>query len=159
RHTHPHPFGGEARDQLVGDRGCERFEQVVVSRVRDLLDRLRDRTVVDGLVEAVGGAAAADIELDVEDEALSMFLLVCVHAVVCVDAQAVQRDRDHATACATASASTCGFTSCTRRIVAPRSYAATAAATLAASRSPPLVSERSELLRLKPMSIGRPSAV
>src|SRR5207248_3496453 len=97
-------------------------------------------------------------ELDVEDEVLATLALLLVHAVAPEDVQVADLDRDHAIAPATVRASTCGLTSWTRRIVAPRSNAATAAATLAPSRSSDPVSRRSELLREKPTSTGLPSA-
>jgi len=114
----------EAAQQLVGDRGGERLEQVVSVCVRELLHGTRDRAVVDRVLETIGRAALADLEIDVEQEVLAVALLVLVHAVPPEDPQAAQLDRDHAvpaTARATASASMCSRTSWTRRIVAPRS--------------------------------------
>ena len=104
--------------------GAERLQQAVRLRVRDLLYGPRDRVVVDRVLEPVGDAALAHVELDVEDEVLALLTLLRIHAVAAEQAQPGELERDHrpaTTARATASASTCSRTSCTRRIVAPRS--------------------------------------
>src|SRR5262249_57404782 len=106
----------------------------------------------------VARPALPHVQLDVEEEVLAAPPLLLVHAVPAQQAQIANLDRDHAIAPATVSASTCGLTSWTRRIVAPRSNAATAAATLAPSRSSDPVIRRRELLREKPTSTGRPTA-
>src|SRR5439155_15636895 len=115
-----------------------------------LLDPVRERRVVH-------------LELEVVEERLALALLLLAHAVVAEELEPVELEQDHPpTACATASASTCSRTSWTRRIVAPCSYARTAAARLA--ESGPVVafgspsSRPSELLREKPITTGRPSA-
>ena len=51
----------------------------------------------------------ADVERDVEDEFLALFLLVRVHAVAAEEAQAAQLDRDHATAARDGERSTCSL--------------------------------------------------
>src|SRR5205085_2675473 len=116
-------------------------------------------------VEPVGERRLGDIEIDVVQERLAelSFLVGC--AVPSEDLEGVQLDGDHApaSAAATVSASTCSRTSCARMIVAPRSYAATAAAMLADS-GPVVALESprmrpSELFREKPMTTGRPSEV
>src|SRR3954454_23097558 len=123
--------GGEARDQRVGDGGRERLDQVVPPRLRDVAHCCGDVAVVDGVVDPVVRARVADVELDVVQERLPIPLLVLVDAVEAVDLEAVELESRHqpapATAAATVSASTCGRTSWTRKIVAPRSSAATAA--------------------------------
>ena len=115
-------------------------------------------TVVDGLREVVVGATLADVQLDVEDEALALLPLLVADAVMREEPEVVDVHGDHAIAPATVSASTVGLTSWTRRIEAPRSNAETAAAMLAPRRSSDPVSFFSELLREKPTSTGRPSA-
>src|SRR5262249_56061322 len=82
----------------------------------------------DGVVAGVGR-----VEPDVDEERLAVPPLVLVHAVVPENLDPVRLDDHSATAAATVSASTCSRTSWTRRIVAPRSYAITAAAMLADS--------------------------
>ena len=77
-------------------------------RVGDLAHGARDLAVVDGVLDPVGRAAVADVELDVEDEVLAVLTLVRVHAVPAEEAQIAELDRDHANAFATRSASTCG---------------------------------------------------
>src|SRR5205085_2942258 len=138
--------------------GRESLEQVELLRVRDVLHDARNLDVVDRVLEPVARAARPHCQLHVEDEVLSARAFLVVDAVAAEDAQVVNLDRDHATAAATVRASTCGLTSCTRRIVAPRSKAAIAAATLAPSRSSDPVRLRSELFREKPTSTGRPRA-
>src|SRR5437660_12586135 len=75
RDTDDCALGVETAYQLVGDSGCERFEQVVGARARDLLHRACDLAVVDRVFEPVGNAAFADVELHVEEEVLALLLL------------------------------------------------------------------------------------
>src|SRR5262249_41730557 len=151
----------EARDQLVGQRGRERLEQVEPPRV-DLTDCRRDVAVVDRVLDPVARPALADLALDVVDEPLPVAALLLEHAVEAVQLDAAELDLHPPTASATRSASTCSRTSCARRIVAPRSYAATAAPSDAAvvptvaSGSPAI--RPSVLLRDSPTSSGRPSS-
>src|SRR5205085_3985782 len=164
-HADAHARDGEACDDLVRRCGGERLEQRELPRVRQRSDARRHFLVVDGIVEPVGERRLGDIEIDVVQERLAelSFLVGC--AVPSEDLEGVQLDGDHApaSAAATVSASTCSRTSCARMIVAPRSYAATAAAMLADS-GPVVALESprmrpSELFREKPMTTGRPSEV
>src|SRR5262249_35801134 len=144
--------------ELLRDGRRERLEERELRGGRDFLHRTGDLDVVDAVFEPVARPSVPNLELDVEEEFLATLAFFVVHAVPAEDAQIANLAGDHAIAPATMSASTCGFTSWTRRIVAPRSNAATAAATLAPSRSSDPVNRRRELLREKPTSTGRPSA-
>ena len=77
--------------------------------------------VVDGVLDAVRGRRARDLDPHVVEKRLAFLALVLEDAVLAEDLQAVQLDRDHPTAAATVSASTCSRTSWTRKIAAPRS--------------------------------------
>src|SRR5581483_4771302 len=151
----------EAGEELVRDGCRERLDQPVPRGVADAADEL---PVVDRLLDPVGLGVRRQLELEVEHEPLSAAPLLLADAVMTDELEARELDRRHVptTARATASASTVSRTSWTRRIVAPRSYALTAAARLA--ESGPVVAvaspaiRPSELLREKPITTGRPSA-
>ena len=83
------------------------------------MNTVRDQSVVDRVVDPVG-SGFVDLELDVVDEGLAVELLLGEYAMPAEHLQPVQLD-DHSIAPATVSASTVSRTSCTRRIVAPRS--------------------------------------
>ena len=121
--AHPHPLGLEALDERVGERRRERLEQP--ARLgRHLAHRRRDLAVVDRVLDPVVGAALAHLELDVVEEPLALLALVLVDAVVAVELEPAQLDlhgpRSTARA-ARAAPRRAARTSCTRRIVAPRS--------------------------------------
>src|SRR5580765_852860 len=120
-------------DEGVGGCCGEGFEQSVTLCVVDGADDVAHLPVVDCRPDRVL-LRLGNFERDVEEEALAVAPLVVVHAVTAVELEPVHLD-DHpdTTAAATFRASTCSRTSWARRIVAPRSYAATAAATLAAT--------------------------
>src|SRR4029453_17915711 len=143
----------------VRRRARERLEQPVGARVRQSSNRVTHRAIVDRRADRVLGRLR-DLERYVEQKGLAVPPLGFAPAVAADDLQPVDLD-DHAMALATVSASTCSFTSCTRRMVAPRSYAATAAA-IEAERGPLRATgspstRPSELFREKPTSTGRPS--
>ena len=119
-HPHRHALDREAREQLVRERGRERLEQVVRAPVGDLAHAGGDIAVVDGVLEPVGAARFAHVQLDVEEEALALLALPVERAVPAVQLDPVQLDL-HAIAPAAASASTWSRTSWTRKIDAPRS--------------------------------------
>src|SRR5581483_6332806 len=154
-----HALRSKALEEQIGRRGCERLEQIEAPSCGELPDRVRDLRVVDRSLDAIVGTAAADLEPDVEPEGLPLALLLRIHAVVTVHLESVELDDHPRTALAAASASTCSRTSCTRRIVAPRSNAATAAPTEAATVPRGVsVSVPRLLFREKPTSNGRPIA-
>src|SRR5919198_934669 len=124
--------------------------------LRDLADAGRHFPVVDRVLDSIGEGVGRDVQPEIEEKRLRVRALFLLDPMPAVELQPVQLDRQrHASAArAAVKASTCSRTSCTRRIVAPRSYAATAAPMLAAvepvvaSGSPS--SFPSELLREKP---------
>ena len=121
-----------APQELVRHGSGKRLEQVETPPGAHLADRSGYLRVVDRPSEIVIRAALADLELDVEPERLAGELLLLVDAVVSEHLEPFQLDDHPATARAAARASTWSRTSCARRIVAPRSYAETAAPTDAA---------------------------
>src|SRR5205823_4881669 len=125
----------KAHEQRVGQRRGECLQEPERSPVRDLADERRNLPVVDCVLDPVRRAGAVGhLEPDVEEEQLAVTPLLGVDSVVPVQLEACELDLHQATtAFATASAWTVSRTSWTRRIVAPRSYAVTAAARLAAS--------------------------
>src|SRR5262249_31482028 len=144
---------GELRGQRVGRRRREGLEEPVRPLPGDAPDEVAYRPVVHGRLDRVL-RRLGHVERDVEEERLRRVALGRVDAVRRRPLEPADLD-DHAIALATDSASTCSLTSCARRIVAPRSYAATAAAREAesgpvrASGSPR--SRPRELLREKPI--------
>src|SRR5918912_390968 len=163
-HSNAGRFERESRQQFVRNRSGHRLEERELPPVGDRADGGDDLAIVDRVLDSVRERVVGNLEPKVVDEPLRPRALFLLDPVPALDLQAVQLDRDHsaATACAARSASTCARTSWTRRIVAPRSYAATAAPTLAAvvpacaPGSP--INFPSELLREIPTRIGRPSA-
>src|SRR4029079_13028603 len=142
---------------------------MVGAAVRHLDDRLDHLAVVDRILDPVTrrGRLALVVELDIDEEPLSVAALVLEHAVVGEELDRPELDRHprtvpRSTAAAAASASTCERTSWTRNSVAPRSNAATAAPTDAASVptrvSGPSSTRASVDLRDSPRSTGRPIA-
>src|SRR5262249_14780913 len=127
-YAHAHPLDVEPAHHRLRDRGGERLDQPELTSV-DREHERGDLAVVDRVLEPVARAPVADLELAVEDEALAGLPLLLQHAVVSVQLEAAELELHPATARAAASASTCARTSCARRIVAPRSNAATAAPT------------------------------
>src|SRR5207249_4863694 len=129
---------------------------------RDPLHDVPDDAIVGSRLDRIVARLRA-LERDVDEEHLPRLALVLVDSVTAEDLEPVHLDDHPATVAATVSASTCSRTSWARMIVAPRSYAATAAARLA--ESGPVVAagsprmRPSELLREKPTTTGRPSAV
>src|SRR5262245_5623564 len=132
--------------------------------MRELADQRDDLAVVGRLQELVR-RRLVQLELDVVQERLQLLALSLERPVTAGQLETGDLDDDgHAyTARAAVSASTCSRTSWTRRIVAPRSQAAPAAPTLAATE--PVVASGSpssfpsELFREIPTTTGRPSAV
>ena len=112
--------GREPRGELVRDGGGQLLDQPVLAAVRHLAHAGRDGAVVHGRLEAIFGRLV-DGQLDVVEEGSAGLPLVVVDAVPPEDLQADEPDDHPTTARAAVSASTCSFTSCTRRIVAPRS--------------------------------------
>src|SRR5207253_529457 len=114
---------------------------------------------------SVGQGRVRHVEPEVVEEELACAPFLLLHAVVPEELEPgeLHGHAQLATARAAVSASTCSRTSWTRRIVAPRSYAATAAPTLAAVE--PVVAPGSpsnfpsELLRENPMTRGLPIRV
>src|SRR5262249_3766463 len=153
-------LGPKALEQGLRDSRRQGFEQVVAALV-DLTDGGGDLRVVHGVREPVGRAAVADLELDVVHEHLAPLPLVRLGPVEPSQLEPAQLD-DHGastTARAAARASPCSRTSRARMVGAPRSYATTAAPIDAATvpvGEP--VSAPSELLRDRPIRIGRPRA-
>src|SRR6185312_8391748 len=153
--SHPHRLGLVVAQQTVRDRRAQ------------ALERLADLAVVDGVLDAVsdGRVAGADLDPQVDHEALADLALGLGHAVMRVERQAGDLDRDErlrglvlvlisvlevlvlellvvlvahrprTVAAATASASATGATSWTRKTAAPRSSASTFVAIVPASRS------------------------
>src|SRR5581483_7989439 len=158
--AYAHMRDREPGRQGVRDGRRQGLDQVDPHAVGDVLHGRGHLTVVDGRLDPVL-VRLCDLERDVEEEGLALPLLLLEHAVATEDLEAVELD-DHASiASATVNASTVSRTSWTRRIAAPRSKAATAAATLAA-REPVVASgspsrRPSELLRDRPTRTGRPS--
>ena len=93
--------------------------------LRDLADALDHLRVVDRVLKLVAAdARIVSHELDVEEEALALFLLFCERTVKAPELEALDLDEDltHATTDrAAARASTFSRTSCTRKRDAPRS--------------------------------------
>ena len=121
-HAHPQELRLERAGQRVGDGPGQRLEQLELLRLADRADDVADGPVVDDGVDRVG-PRLVELERDVEDERLTFTSLGLVDAVVAEHLEALDL-HEHAhrtTAAATVSASTCSPTSCTRRIVAPRS--------------------------------------
>src|SRR5206468_12409165 len=119
-HPHAHALRRELRDESIGDRSGERLEQPVA---RSLADREHDVThtpVIDGRLDRVLPRLRY-LECDVDEERLTVAPLLSVDAVAPEELESVNLDDHPATAAATVRASTCSRTSCTRRIVAPRS--------------------------------------
>ena len=89
---------GKSASKRVGDRGRERLEQVIRARVGDLPDPRDDRPVVDGVLDPVAARSllVLEVELDVDEESLSVPPLLLEHAVEAVQDDAVELDR-HAT--------------------------------------------------------------
>src|SRR5439155_5597913 len=111
------PFGDRIRN-----RGGERLEEVELPPRGDLLDNVRHGDVVDRVLDPVGDRRLGDLEAQVVEEVVASGAFVLGHAVVSEDLERLDLDDDHpASAAATVSASTCSLTSCTRRMVAPRS--------------------------------------
>ena len=135
-HAHRDALGREAREQRVRERGGERLEQVV----RPRRPRPRGRTPRRRGSRRRPRAgrelpASAHLELDVEEERWPLLALLVEHAVAAVQLEPAQLDdlMPRRRRAAAVSASTCSRTSWTRKIDAPRSNAATAAPTDAAS--------------------------
>ena len=76
-----------------------------------------------GVGRALTDPSSGVVEVDLNPILISSghFEAVAVDAVVPEDLEPLELDRDHPTAFATVSASTCSRTSWTRKIVAPRS--------------------------------------
>src|SRR4051794_23476850 len=195
------------RDRRLRLRGADRYllrvvalehavryrrAQALEGLVRTLLcgerDLLADVRVVDRVLHAVGHrrVGVSHLEGEVEHEALAHVALGLLDAVVGVQRQARDLDRDRrlgslavlvvwvyairvvfqfpswvgTVAAATFSASATGATSCTRKIDAPRSYASTFVAIVPGTRSRgsrPVIFPR-KLLRDVPTTTGRPIA-
>src|SRR5216684_749660 len=161
-HAQLQPRRFELLVECIRNRRRERLEQVEAVRLAQLADLRGNVRVVERALEVVVRAAIADFQLHVPEEQLAVALLLFVRAVVAEYLEPVQLDNQPRTAFAAASASTCSRTSCTRRIVAPRSNADTAAPTDAAvvptfAFGSPRI-RASELLRENPIRIGRPIA-
>src|SRR6185312_13145759 len=165
--SHPHRLGLVVAQQTVRDRRAQALERLVGALLGDERDRLADLAVVDGVLDAVsdGRVAGADLDPQVDHEALADLALGLGHAVMRVERQAGDLDRDErlrglvlvlisvlevlvlellvvlvahrprTVAAATASASATGATSWTRKTAAPRSSASTFVAIVPASRS------------------------
>lgn len=122
-HAHAYFGDGEALDDRVGDGRGEGLEQQELTPVRDLAHAGGDLAVVDRVLEAVGRRRDARLQREVEEETLAFSALSLVDTVMAVEFEALQLDcqAQLATAWAAARASACSRTSCTRRMVAPRS--------------------------------------
>ena len=119
-HSHSHALDGETLDERVRYGSGERLDQVELPAVGHFAHTLGDLAVIDGVLDPVGEPGVAHFEPHVVEEVLSFAALLVEHAVAAEDLQGFELD-DHPTAAATVSASTCSRTSCTRKIVAPRS--------------------------------------
>src|SRR5918994_1907390 len=80
---------GKARGQLVGDRGGENLDQTVLPRLRDLPHARGDRSIVDGVLEPVGGGCG-HLQGDVVEEGAALLPLVVVDPVPAEDLDADQ---------------------------------------------------------------------
>ena len=149
------PLRRETPLELVGDRRSERLEQRYRVHPRPPARLARPRRSRPH-PRAGRSSRAPPPRGHVEEEVLAAFALLVVHAVVPEHAQVANLDRDHATAAATV----------TRRRAADvvdaedrraRSNAATAAATLAPSRSSRVRSTAGGHLRRKPSTPARPA--
>jgi hypothetical protein len=121
-HPHPDPLDLEAGKESIRHGGRERFDQAELPTLRDLAHTVGDKAVVDGILDPVGERGVRDFEPDVVEEHLTLAPLLLLDSVPSEDLEALKFDGDHGeTAAATVSASTCSRTSCTRKIVAPRS--------------------------------------
>src|SRR5439155_10856701 len=160
--THPDRHPGQRHDQRIGSGRGERLEQPVSVVPRDPLHDIPHDAIVGGRLDRIL-ARLGPLERDIDEERLPGLALVLVDPVTAENLEPVHLHDHPATASATFSASTCSSTSWARMIVAPWSYAVTAAARLA--ESGPVVApgsprmRPSELLREKPTTTGRPSAV
>src|ERR687892_760815 len=156
----------ETAQELVGDGRREGLDQVEAPLLAELSHAGDDGRVVDRVRELVAAhSGVVGDHQDVEDERLPTLPLLGKHAVEPPDLQPLDFDRHLAhrtTDLAAASASTCSRTSWTRKREAPRSYARTATATLAAtgpvSASGSPRSRPRKRLREAPTSTGRPRA-
>jgi hypothetical protein len=146
----PHALQLVVGEQAVGDRAAEALERLVRALLGDQRDELADLGVVDRVGDRVGDGRVglADIQAQVEHEALADLSLGLADAVVGVERQAADLDRYrlgcllavapvvelvcvvpallgvHSSpklAAATASASRTAATSWTRKMRAPRS--------------------------------------
>ena len=82
-HGHRHRGDAIVDAAHLGDARRQSFEELVALGRDDPTDRFRDRRVVDGVVERVGGARGFEVhgELDVDLEGLRARLLLGEHTV------------------------------------------------------------------------------
>ena len=120
-------------------------------RVRDLVDGRDDVAVVDGVLDPVGRRRrrVGEVELEVDEEALTVAPLLLEHAVEAVQLDAAELDRHGRPLPARPppqlpAPRRAARTSWTRNSVAPRSNAATAAPTEAASVPTPRLGSPSD---------------
>src|SRR5262245_59373819 len=131
--------GIEAVDDAFRDRTRERFEKKPFLPAEDLAYERGEPPVIHRVLDPVArGRRTTDVDPEVDEEALAEPPLLLQVPVMTEDDQPDQLDRHavilpRSTAAETASASTVSRTSCARIIHAPRTYAATAAATDAAT--------------------------
>ena len=156
---------GKRASSASATAGGERLEQAVRAPVRDLAHGRRDVAVVDRVLDPVARRSRlADLELDVEEEALALSPLLVEDAVEALQLEPAQLDPLTLPPPPRRSAPRRARGRRARgRCDAPRSKAATAAPTDAAAV--PVValgspsSFPSVLFRESPTSTGRPSAV
>src|SRR4029078_13331040 len=117
---HAHPLRHELLVHRVGNRSRERLEQLEAAGVVDGMDGVAHPAVV-GRREELVCDGLGDLERDVDVEGLTLPAFLLARAVMPEQLDPVYLDDHSAPAAATVSASTCARTSCTRRIVAPRS--------------------------------------
>ena len=96
RRLHGHALGAELRREPVGDHRAQPLERLVRALLGDQRDHLADLAVVDRVLDAVGDqrVGLADVEADVEHEPLADLPLGGGDAVVRVEREADDLDRD-----------------------------------------------------------------
>src|SRR4029453_8747875 len=114
------PVWGELLVDFVRDSGGERLEQLKGVVFAYFTDDVANAAIVDRGVDRIS-VRFRNVDGDVDEKGLAVTALLVVDTVPPKHLEALDLDDHSVTAAATVSASTCSRTSCTRRIVAPRS--------------------------------------
>src|SRR5580693_1433974 len=92
----PHAFQLEVGEQTVGDRAAQALERAIGALLGHQRHQLADLRVVDRVLHSVGhgGIRFPHIQAQVDQQSLADLALGLAHAVVCVERETVDLDRD-----------------------------------------------------------------